>query len=316
MMNAEKTLFDAKHDAKRDAKRDAISKTAAHDLAADFDALSTYPDDLLITLFNNYANQVDKSIQDDLISELMAKYIDVSKKLEESNQKLTKYTNHLETLVQEKVRDITASQVAVIHALVKLSESRDDDTGAHIERTSGYCRFMADSIRETGLYDDALEDLYSDILEKASPLHDIGKVGIADAILLKPGKLTGDEFDIMKTHVINGYETLASVEKMYPANRFVKVGMEISRYHHEKWDGSGYMYGLSGERIPLSARIMALSDVYDALRAKRIYKDAYPHSKTIDIIAEGRGTHFDPVLTDIFLDNHNTFREIYESMTD
>ena len=214
-------------------------------------------------------------------------------------------------LVNEKVRDITASQIAVIHALVKLSESRDDETGAHIERTSGYCKLIAEKIRDADMYHHAVDDLYAENISKASPLHDIGKVGIADAILLKPDRLTGDEFDLMKTHVIHGYETLASVERLYPANIFIKLGMEISRYHHEKWDGSGYMYGLAGESIPLSARIMALSDVYDALRSKRVYKEAFPHEKTIDIIAQGRGKHFDPFLTDIFLDNHEMFQQIF-----
>ena len=282
------------------------------DTKLDFETLASYPDELLLTVFDQFADRVDNKIQNELITELMAKYIDVSKKLEETNQKLFRYTCHLEEMVQEKVRDITASQVAVIHALVKLSESRDDDTGAHIERTSGYCRLIAEKIIEAGLFKDNLDDVYADYLEKASPLHDIGKVGISDSILLKPGRLTDDEFDTMKTHVINGYETLASVEKMYPSNRFIKIGMEISRYHHEKWDGSGYMYGLSGERIPLSARIMALSDVYDALRAKRVYKEAIAHDETIDIISQGRGSHFDPVLTDIFMENHKQFEEIYD----
>ncbi|MCL2125504.1 MAG: HD domain-containing protein [Oscillospiraceae bacterium] len=285
------------------------------DLHDNFDSLASYPDDFLITLFEHFADKVDDEIQNELFTELMVKYIEVSKKLKESNKKLQKYSAHLEEMVKDKVKDITASQVAVIHALVKLSESRDDDTGAHIERTSEYCRVIAENIMQTGYYDNQINDVYAAIIEKASPLHDIGKVGIADSILLKPGRLTGSEFDIMKTHVLNGYETLACVEKLYPSNKFVKIGMEISRYHHEKWDGSGYMYGLSGERIPLSARIMALSDVYDALRARRVYKEPLPHNETIEIIARGRGTHFDPVLTDIFLDNHDKFGEIYDRLT-
>ena len=149
----------------------------------------------------------------------------------------------------------------------------------------------------------------------AAPLHDIGKVGIADHILLKPGRLTEDEFEIMKTHVPKGYDTLASVEGMYHENTFLKMGMEISGNHHEKWDGSGYMHGLSGQDIPLAARIMALADVYDALRSKRVYKDAFTHEKSVEIIKSGRGSHFDPELVDIFLQNDLKFCEIFDRLT-
>ena len=150
----------------------------------------------------------------------------------------------------------------------------------------------------------------------ASSLHDIGKVGIPDYILLKPGKLTPEEFEIMKTHVTIGYDTLASVKKAYPANKFLEIGMEIARYHHERWNGSGYRDGLSGEAIPLSARIMAISDVYDALRSRRVYKEPYTHETSLRIIADARGQHFDPVLTDLFLQHHNEFRQIYDHAMD
>ena len=150
---------------------------------------------------------------------------------------------------------------------------------------------------------------------KASPLHDIGKVGIPDSILLKPGKLTEEEFAIMKTHARIGYDTLAQVGSQYSGNSFLKLGMEITLGHHEKWNGSGYPQGLSGESIPLSARIMALADVYDALRSKRVYKEAFSHEKSAGIIREGWGSHFDPVLTDLFLRHEEEFRAMYESIT-
>lgn len=226
--------------------------------------------------------------------------------------KLKKYNDHLEELVQQKVEEISASQMATIHALVKLAESRDDDTGDHIERTSGYCRLIAEKLRESAVYRDVIDDAFVENMAKASPLHDIGKVGIPDAILLKPGRLTDEEFQIMKTHVSLGYETLASVEKLYPANSFLRFGMEIARYHHEKWDGSGYLEGLAGEQIPLSARIMALADVYDALRSKRVYKEAFSHEKALEIIAKRRGSHFDPAVVDIFLQNDRAFRDIFD----
>ena len=281
----------------------------------DFKQIEPYSDEYLKMLFDYYADQTDNKIQNELVSELMIRYADVSKQLEEKNLLLKKHNENLEELVQEKVKEISASQMATIHALVKSAESRDDDTGAHIERTSNFCGIIADKLFEANAYPAIVDEAYSENISKASPLHDIGKVGIKDAILLKPGKLTDDEFATMKTHVKIGYETLASVGMMYPENNFIKIGIEIARYHHEKWDGSGYVSGLSGEDIPLSARIMALSDVYDALRSRRVYKEPYSHEKTAEIISEGRGTHFDPVLVDILLDNAGLFNDAYNRLS-
>jgi len=262
-----------------------------------------------------FATQVDNKIQNYLVSELMTRYAEVSKQLEEKNQILNKYNTQLEELVQEKVKEITASQIATIHALVKSAETRDDDTGAHIERTATFCKLIAEKLREKSMHNELVNEKYAENIEGASPLHDIGKVGIRDAILLKPGRHTDEEFEIMKTHVPIGYQTLASVDSKYHENEFIKMGIEISRYHHEKWDGSGYMEGLSGSDIPLSARIMAISDVYDALRSKRVYKEAFSHEKSVAIIAEGRGKHFDPELVDIFLENDHLFCEIYDRIS-
>jgi len=211
-------------------------------------------------------------------------------------------------------QDMIVSQKTTIRAITRLAVTRDDDTGSHIERTSSYCEALAKLLRDEGLYSDIINDEYIEHMYMASPLHDIGKVGIADSILLKPARLTNEEFDIMKTHVFIGYETLSNIVTLSPDNEFLVIGMDIARYHHEKWDGSGYMSGLSGEEIPLSARIMALSDVYDALRSKRPYKDAFSHDKAIDIIMEGRGKHFDPKLAYIFLENHSLFRDIFDQL--
>ena len=265
--------------------------------------------------FDMFADRVDNEIQNHLISELMARYADVSKKLEENNEQLKRYSEHLEELVEEKVKEISASQMATIHALVRAAESRDDDTGTHIERTSLFCKLIAEELYEAGLYPNIVDETYAEHISKASPLHDIGKIGIKDAILLKPARLTPDELTVMKTHVDIGQETLASAQSMYPSNEFLKIGMEISKYHHEKWDGSGYMLGLAGEDIPLSARIMALSDVYDALRSRRVYKEPFSHEKAFAIIVEGRGTHFDPVLVDLFLAHQSVFEEIFGQLS-
>ena len=280
-----------------------------------YETLSSLDDIEVCIICDAFAGRVDSHLQNSLVSELMTRYADLSKQLEENNKLLEQYNTRLEEMVQEKVKEISVSQIATIHALVKSAESRDDDTGAHIERTASYCMLIAQKLMEANLYPDIVDEDFAENIKMASPLHDIGKVGIADAILLKPGRLDHDEFEIMKTHVTIGYETLASVEELYHGNEFIKLGLEISRYHHEKWDGSGYMEGTSGHDIPLSARIMALSDVYDALRSKRVYKEGFTHEKSLSIIDEGRGSHFDPVLVDVFLEHHTLFQDIFERLT-
>ena len=232
--------------------------------------------------------------------------------MKEVEEELERYSKHLEEMVSDKVKEISESQMATIFALVKLAESRDDDTGAHIERTASYCRLLAEKARTLPKYENYITDEYITSIYRASPLHDIGKVGISDLILLKPGKLTPAEFAVMKTHVEIGYQTLKNIDKRYQKNTFVQMGLDITRYHHEKWDGSGYLSQLKGEQIPLSARIMALADVYDALRSKRVYKPAYPHEEAVSIIREGRGKHFDPELVDLFLESHFEFKELFE----
>jgi putative two-component system response regulator len=227
-------------------------------------------------------------------------------------EQLKKYNDHLEELVEEKVKVISATQLSTIYALVKLAESRDDDTGDHIGRTAAYCKLLAEKLLERGEYPHVVNAEFVETVTKASPLHDIGKVGIPDAILLKPGKLTPEEFEIMKTHVIIGHKTLASVLEQCTLNAFIQTGMDITLCHHEKWDGSGYPNGLKGEEIPLSARIMALADVYDALRSKRVYKEGFSHEKSVEIIRQDSGKHFDPLLVELFLQHHREFCRIFE----
>jgi response regulator RpfG family c-di-GMP phosphodiesterase len=205
--------------------------------------------------------------------------------------------------------------MATIFALVKLSESRDDDTGAHIERTASFCRLLASKAMHHSNYSGEINEKFLETIYKASPLHDIGKVGIPDSILLKPGKLTDEEFAQMKQHVIIGYRTIAEIQKEYKNNEFLRMGMEICRYHHEKWNGSGYPEGISGEEIPLSARIMAIADVYDALRSKRVYKEAYSHEKSREIIVSSKVTHFDPVLVELFIGSEKEFEQLYYALT-
>lgn len=270
---------------------------------------------------DKFADNVDAQIQNRLMTDLMLKYSELSKSFEEQNKQLLenqemlqKYNTQLQVLVDEKVKEISESQMATIFALVKLAESRDDDTGAHVERTAVLSRMMAAYLREVPKYAEIIDDKYIDDIYKASPLHDIGKVGVPDNILLKKGKLTPEEFQIMKTHVDIGYETLLEVHQKYEQNSFLKMGMDIVKYHHEKWDGSGYPEGLAGEDIPLAGRIMAIIDVYDALRSRRSYKEAFSHEKSCKIIKEGRGKHFDPLLVDIFLKYHEEFQRAHDDL--
>lgn len=212
-----------------------------------------------------------------------------------------KKNQHLEDLVQEKIKEISASQLATIFAVSKLAESRDDETGQHIERTQTFCRILSQKLLDHPRYGARLSPAFVENMYHASPLHDIGKVGIMDNILLKPGKLTPEEFEIMKTHTLIGSSTLQTVHSKYPNNTFLNMGIEIARSHHEKWDGSGYPDGLTGENIPLSARIMAVADVYDALRSKRPYKEPFSHRQSYDIMVKGAGNHFDPVVIETFI---------------
>ena len=236
--------------------------------------------------------------------------------IRQMQMELEKYTLHLENLVKEKVAEISNSQLAAIVALAKLAEFRDDDTGAHIERTQAFCKILAEELRNNQHYAEYITDVRVSNISHAAPLHDIGKVGISDNILLKPGRHTPEESEIMKTHTIIGAKALSSARSKYPNNAFLNTGIVMARSHHEKWDGSGYPDGLSGEDIPLSARIMAVADVYDALRSKRPYKSGFTHEKSCAIILEGAGIHFDPALIVAFKAVELRFADTYEKMQD
>lgn len=204
-------------------------------------------------------------------------------------------------------------QQATIHALVQLAESREKSTGDHVERTASLCELLTKLICEKGLHKDEVDQDYISKMCLASPLHDIGKVGIPDEILLKPGKLTEDEFEVMKTHVDIGLKALENLTEILPESDVLNMGIDVIKYHHEKWDGSGYPHGLKENEIPLPGRIMALVDVYEALRSERVYKKAYSHECSCKIIFDDRGSHFDPQLVDLFIDRHEDFAAIYDT---
>lgn len=201
------------------------------------------------------------------------------------------------------------TQDAVIMALAKLSESKDPETGYHLLRLKVYCRLLCEGLMHFPGYDQIITPGFVKDIERSSPLHDIGKVGIPDHILKKPGKHTPEEFELMKTHATIGGDTLKSVLEQCKYQGFIKTGMEIAYSHHERWDGSGYPKGLKGHDIPLSARILALADVFDALTSKRAYKPAFSFEQTRGIILNGRGSHFDPDLVDAFLFKEQEFIE-------
>jgi response regulator RpfG family c-di-GMP phosphodiesterase len=208
------------------------------------------------------------------------------------------------------------AQDSIITALAKLSEYRDPETGSHLLRLKQYSTLLCNHLSQLTEYKARVNIEFTKDLARSSPLHDIGKVGIPDAILKKPGKLTAEEFEIMKDHAKIGGDTLRSVYDQYPSQNFIKCGMEIAYGHHEKWNGSGYPYGLSGEEIPLSARILSLVDVYDALTCHRVYKAPFSRKQANAIIVEGRGTHFDPGLVDAFLSIESDFNKIAEQFAD
>jgi putative two-component system response regulator len=219
----------------------------------------------------------------------------------ETHLKLHRYQSQLEVLVETQVKEISDSQISTIFALSRLSESRDQDTGKHLERVQIYCRMLAEKISQQEPYNGVIDAAFIHNIFNASPLHDIGKVAIPDNILLKPGKLTPEEFDIMKTHSSVGAATMEAVKDMYKNNAFINMGITVARSHHERWDGTGYPDGLKGEDIPLAARIMSLADVYDALRANRCYKGAFSRDRSREIIETGCGAQFDPLIGKAFL---------------
>ena len=190
----------------------------------------------------------------------------------------------------------------VIYALAKLTEARDSETGCHLERIQGFAKLIAEELSKKPELFPEVNRQYIEIIHTTSVLHDIGKVGIPDRILLKPGKLTPEEFAIMQTHSTIGYEALNSVYQKKPNAAYLRIAAEIALSHHERWDGSGYPNRLSGTNIPLSARIIAVADVYDALISKRVYKGPFSHEKSMSLIIDGKGRQFDPDIVDAFLE--------------
>ena len=217
----------------------------------------------------------------------------------------------LEKKLQDSFQRIKNTQSAAILGFARLTEYRDMSTGKHLERIREYTRVLATGLAGIDKYSDYITDEYIEDLCLSSVLHDVGKVGIEDAILLKPGRLDATEFSRIKEHTFLGGEALRSVDEQVKDQSFLTIGKEIAYYHHERWDGTGYPTGRKGSEIPLSARIVALADVYDALTSRRTYKESLPHEEASKIIQEERGSHFDPDVVDVFLDSEEIFNHIH-----
>jgi putative two-component system response regulator len=206
------------------------------------------------------------------------------------------------------------SRDLIIFTLAKLAESRDPQTGAHLERMREYCRLLAQELSRHPRFSEQVDGDYVELIYLTSPLHDIGKVGIPDSVLLKPGRLSPDEFEVMKRHTVIGGETLDAAVRGHPEAQFLRMARDIAWTHHERFDGSGYPRGLAGDAIPLCGRIVALADVYDALTTRRVYKPEFSHETARSIILEGNGAHFDPAVVDAFLAREDDFLAVHERL--
>lgn len=223
---------------------------------------------------------------------------------------MEKHIDKTQSSAIKSLQGIENAKLITILALAKLAEYRDDDTGLHLERIREYTKIITEEMAKKPNYNKYITSEYIEDIYYSSILHDIGKVGIPDGILLKPGKLTPEEFEVIKKHSVLGGDVLSDIEAQIGAQTFLTLGKEIAYYHHEKWNGTGYPNGLKGEEIPLSARIVSIADVYDALTSKRIYKEAFSHQKAKETIIFDRERSFDPDVVDCFLNRESDFKKI------
>ncbi len=275
--------------------------TGVAEKEANVKAIESGADDFLIKPFD--AVLLDARIRSSLRS----------KRLQDE---IIRHQEALERRVKDRTAQVTRTQNVAVFSLAKLAESRDTETGEHLERMRAYAREIAIGLSRLPKYKEIIDEEFVHALYCSSPLHDIGKVGIPDRILLKPGKLTADEFDIMKNHSAIGGDTLRAADEEAGQDSFLAMGRDIAYYHHERWDGNGYPNGLKGEEIPLSARIVAVSDVYDALTSKRPYKEPMSHEKSRKIIVENSGSQFDPDIVRSFLDREQQILSIRKRARD
>jgi putative two-component system response regulator len=231
----------------------------------------------------------------------------------ESQLELIKHRKHLETLVKANIEKIIDMRDSMVDFLATVVEYRDGESGMHVKRTRLMMEELFKLLYESKKMEKEMLKINKEDISKAAALHDIGKISIPDSILLKPGKLTPEEFEIIKTHSVKGAKLIDGM-KGINSQSYVKACRDIALYHHERWDGKGYPEGLSGNNIPLAARAMSVVDVYDALTTKRVYKPAFSHEESLEIISKGAGTQFDPVITEIFVQKGDVFKNIAASL--
>ena len=242
--------------------------------------------------------------------ELLLKRIEVHLLVEAQKKELKNYSLNLEKMVAKKAQTVFQLQNAMLKTVAELIESRDNITGGHIERTQEYLNLFIDILLDHNIHTDVLSMWDVKLVAMSSQLHDVGKISIADSILMKPGKLSSEETLEMRKHTTYGIKIIEKIELSIPENEFMKHAKILAASHHEKWDGTGYPFALKGEEIPLEGRLMAIIDVYDALTNNRPYKKAFTHEHSVEIIKRGRGTQFSPVLIDIFLMHEKEFKKI------
>ncbi len=279
-----------------------VMVSGLHDLATVRRCLRAGAYDYLAKPFelDDLHNTADRALER---RQLVRQNREYQEQLEGSKEQLEAANELLEAKVEAATKEARSTRDAALMTLAKLAESRDSDTGMHLERMAEYSRILAEGLRDDSPYGHLIDDQFVKELYKSSPLHDIGKVGIPDAILRKPGPLTDEEFVIMREHTNIGGDTLRAVLDRYRGQTtFLTMAMHIAYSHHERWDGGGYPVGLSETDIPLEARVVTLADAYDAITSRRPYKEAYSHEEAVRRITVDRGKHFDPVIVDIFLD--------------
>ena len=225
---------------------------------------------------------------------------------------LSNYNAELEQRVEQQIQHINFIQQKTVLGMASMVENRDNSTGGHIKRTAVYVRLIADKLKEKGMFPEILTEEYIENMSVAAPLHDMGKIHVPDSILNKKGRLTDEEFSIMKTHTGVGKELLEQASEQIGTFDYLEIALQMADSHHEWWNGNGYPHHLVGEEIPLCARIMAVADVFDALVSKRCYKDGMPLEKALSIIKEETGTHFDPVVSEAFLECIEDVKKVLE----
>lgn len=295
-----------------DVCRQLKSNVATRHIPVIFLTIKSDVDDEIRGFKLGAVDYITKPISPPIVSMRVATHLELARaRLDAENQ-----NQLLEQKIRQRTEEISRTQEVAIFCMASLAETRDSETGNHIQRTQHYVKLLAEQLKDKPRFRDYLDDETVTLLYKSAPLHDIGKVGVPDSILLKPGALNKDEWEEMKKHAWYGYEAILRAEEKLGSTSFLRVAREIALTHHEKWDGSGYPDGLKGEDIPVAGRLMALADVYDALISKRVYKEALNHEQALTGIIDAQGSHFDPDVVSAFIALQDDFWSVAQKFSD